>query len=167
MVDSDPRHWQARATPGRRDKLLLSLNNYFITVTAWSWLKSIGSGSWIVYELDHSSMCHPHWTYPGDTSNSACWRQWQTLSLDSWAQQVYYLIIIWKYKSICFSPQIWFAPFSLALRPTPTILQRFNKIKTKFSLALKWNVGNQAGAMLGFSLVHALQQRIFANINIY
>ncbi len=89
--------------------------------------------------------------------------------LHSWAQKVNYLIIIWKYKSILFSLQIWFSPFRLAPRPTTTIPQQFkdSEIKTKFSFALQCDGRNRWCAMLGCSFVHALQQRIFAHINIW
>ncbi len=65
-----------------------------------------------------------------------------------------------------FSLQIWFSPFRLALRPTTTIPQRFNEIKLKFCFALQWDGRNWWYAMLGCSFVNALQQLIFAHINI-
>ncbi len=65
-----------------------------------------------------------------------------------------------------FNPNLIF-PFRLALRPTPTIPQLFNENKTKFSFALQWDGRNWWRPMLGCSFVHALQQRIFAHINIW
>jgi hypothetical protein len=66
-------------------------------------------------------------------------------------------------------PLGWKSWFSYSLptpRPTSTIPQLFNKIKTKFCFTLQWYLQNRGDAMLGCSFMHALQQWILAYINL-
>ena len=78
-------------------------------------------------------------------------------------QLTHYYLKVQKYSF--FTPNL-ISPFRLAPRPTPTIPQRFNEIKTTFCFALQWDGRNQWCPMLGCSFVHALQQQILSNINI-